>query len=65
MCGPLQVAMDVRGVQLLREWIDPPDPLCMRMPALFNEKSLFSEGVCLAEIVLLVYGLPTQMAFAC
>ena len=46
------MAMDVRGVQLLREWIDPPDPLCMRIPALFKEKSLFSEGVCRADSVL-------------
>ena len=44
--------MDVRGVQLSREWIDPPDPLRMRMPALFNERSLFSEGVCRADSLL-------------
>ena len=52
VCGPLWVVMDVRGVQLLREWIDPPEPLCMRMPALFSEKSLFSEGVCRADSAL-------------
>ena len=44
--------MDVRGVQLLREWIDPPDPQFMRMPALLSENSLFSDGVCRADSAL-------------
>ena len=47
--GAVYTEPDVRGVQLLWECIDPPDPLCMRMPALFSEKSLFHEGVCRAD----------------
>ena len=49
VCGPLWAVVGVRGVQPSRVWIDPPDPQCMRIPALFNEKSLFSEGVCRAD----------------
>ena len=43
------MSIDICGVQLLWECIDPPDPLCMRMPALFSEKSIFSEGVWRAD----------------